>query len=96
MMTVTCPVCNSVLAPDPRDPRGADHRKRDDNALRSFVARAIRDEADNRSPKEWEAWVNALPLEEFVEMCAHDWDAEPMPALAERYGLPLFPADGAQ
>jgi hypothetical protein len=57
------------------------------DALRSFVERSIRDDAEHMTDDGWETWVNALPFEEFVEFIAHDWNVEPMPSLIVRLGL---------
>lgn len=72
-------------------PARCELRQHNDAALRSFVERVWRDEADELDAAAWDAWVNALPFEEFIEWIAHDWKAEPMPELSARLGIP---ADG--
>lgn len=37
--------------------------------IRRFVARFERDDARNMTPEQWGAWVDTLPIPEFMAMC---------------------------
>lgn len=93
-MAVTCPVCESVLAPDEREKPSFDRlsdeakaRLTDENALRAFAERCFRDNPEDMTDEQWDVWCNALPLEEFCAYIGHDWKAENMDALIARFSI---------
>lgn len=94
-MAVTCPVCESVLAPDPRDAKPsfdrlsaeAKARLTDEASLKAFAERCFRDNPEDMTDEQWDVWCNALPLEEFCAYIGHDWKAENMDALIVRFSI---------